>query len=542
MTNTATGEVGSHSYPVLIRLRTLALEKGIAVDEGLWYLHKVQRRYQASGVDYGDWWSASDGVATSPYYSISALNLNGFGANGHKEGGDADDPYTETVQRCMRALFSWLEAFSLSGTQSYSSNRNLYCTLNQDSNGNGIGIMPPSQDGDMRPYQSGMFMDAIIACGSPDTFATTGMTNVLGKKYRDIMQDMVDAYAWAQYDYYPYGGGWRYVPNDSRGPDNSACQWAAIGMIPAEGTNSSPAWNCMVPACLKEWNLVWLKYSQASDGHFGYDGTGCSSWGCLATTASGLVQLALDNVGRDMMLPGETNMLRWNMAESYLYEGFKTTARGCTANIKDYYYGLLSFCKAMWYHNTNGNLTPITWLQHTPANASYPPIDWYWDETYGVVRTLVGDQDGNGYWYGHDCGSQQFKMDTGMALIMLSRLTAHPVAVIKVVPNPGLTNEVITFDGSLSYHLSDTNVIIRWDWDLNNDGTNDASGPIVSKSWPTPGTNRVWLQVTDDVGVIDRTFADVVIMPPPVPPTANAGYGYASARSRSHGISTEAGQ
>src|SRR5947209_12609832 len=146
-----------------------------------------------------------------------------------------------------------------------------------------------------------MFMDAIMAGGNSNSVASTRSADVIGRTYKEIVQDMVDAYAWAKYDSNP-GGGWRYNANEF--PDNSACQWAAIGMIPAERT-----WGCIVPAWVKQWNLPWLQYSQGSDGHFGYTSTGTVG-GPYATTAAGLVQLALDGVGRGELLPGETQS-RW---------------------------------------------------------------------------------------------------------------------------------------------------------------------------------------------------------------------------------------
>ncbi|MSV28093.1 MAG: hypothetical protein EXQ52_05025 [Bryobacterales bacterium] len=47
---------------------------------------------------YWDSWSS--------YYSIAPSNVNALEANGHLEGGPAANPYTETVQRGLRAVFS----------------------------------------------------------------------------------------------------------------------------------------------------------------------------------------------------------------------------------------------------------------------------------------------------------------------------------------------------------------------------------------------------------------------------------------------------
>src|SRR5690606_34164587 len=118
--------------------------------------------------------------------------------------------------------------------------------------------------------------------------ATTGPANVIGRSYADIVQDMCDAYAWGQYDADGApGGGWRYSWNEW--PDNSACQWAAIGMIPAERE-----WGAVVPAWVKSRNDIWLTYSySAASKWFGYTSTGAGNNSSQACRPSGMVQLFL---------------------------------------------------------------------------------------------------------------------------------------------------------------------------------------------------------------------------------------------------------
>ena len=56
--------------------------------------------------------------------------------NGHLETGDPNNPYTETVQRGMRRLFTLLTATAI-GNQTYPAPIG---PVNPDSNGNGLGI------------------------------------------------------------------------------------------------------------------------------------------------------------------------------------------------------------------------------------------------------------------------------------------------------------------------------------------------------------------------------------------------------------------
>jgi len=76
-----TGESGSATYLVAMREKTLDSEVNVAIDEGLWYLHKRMQQDSAS-----------------------AANLLAFERNGHLESGDSADPYTEIVARGLKAL------------------------------------------------------------------------------------------------------------------------------------------------------------------------------------------------------------------------------------------------------------------------------------------------------------------------------------------------------------------------------------------------------------------------------------------------------
>jgi len=68
--NTSTGETGSQVYYVQIRDKSLSVEANVAVDQGLWYLHKDMYRYSSGGIDYGAWTSGqAGGYASLGYYA-----------------------------------------------------------------------------------------------------------------------------------------------------------------------------------------------------------------------------------------------------------------------------------------------------------------------------------------------------------------------------------------------------------------------------------------------------------------------------------------
>jgi hypothetical protein len=519
VTNTSSGEFGSKEYYVKVRAtKTLAIEVNVAIDEGLWYLHKDMRRSGSNvGADEGDW--IADGnldLASSSYLFTTAVNLNAFFVNGHLETGVATNPYTETVQRGMRRLFEGLQSYGPLSTQTYAAP--MGGTYNPDANGNTIGIQVAGINGfsgSYPPYQGGMIMDAIIASGTPDAVTTTGGANIIGRKYKDIIQDMVDMYAWGQTDS-GYYGGWRYSWNYGQS-DNSTNQWAAVGLIAAKHSG----W-ATVPDFVITANLHSVSLTQAANGSFGYtDSTAFySGSGPYASTPSGMVQMVLDGKGRGYS--------QWDLAETYLKNNFCNTGN-YYSSIRSYYYGLFSFTKAMLLHDGNGDgiPEPISLLGNT--------IDWYSADgtpCNGVARTLISTQNSLGHWYDTTSYASEHRyFQTAWAIIMLNKTVFEsglPVAVAKATPNPAVANQVITLDGSTSYHQDNSKQIISWQWDFNNDGTFDASEPFAAHQFPSLGSYPVKLKVGDNSSPqkFAETIVTVVVNTPPLAPTAKAGGPY----------------
>ncbi len=326
--NLTTTESGSQTYFVQMRDKDLGVEVNMAIDEGLWYLHKNYRRYDCGSLTCGDW-NVSYG---NGFYGQWAANINAFFVNGHTETGDASNPYTDTVQRAMRTLISTLYAGTLSPTNigdpevGQASPNGLFVSVNQS----------------YGPYQLGMLIDAIVASGTPDAVAQTGPANVIGRTYKSIVQDMVDFYSYCA-DPWKIGGlnfytaGWRYNCQDNP-PDNTASQWGAIGLLAAERS-----WGITVPQYIKDYNKNWLAYSQNSAGWFGYSYYGDAPWGVAALTASGLVQSVMDGIGRgsSYTVPSTGYTVSWNKAESYIRDNLFHDGGNYTNNLLRYYYGLL---------------------------------------------------------------------------------------------------------------------------------------------------------------------------------------------------------
>ena len=146
VTDTATGESGSAVYFVAMREKTLQTEANVAIDEGLWYLHRSMTRAngtRANGkVQSGNW--NGDCRACDLTGAANAWNVLAFERFGHRESGDSSNPYTETVARGMKTL--------------------LYTT-------------DPDQT----------WMDALAAANSPNTVADTGAEGIAGLTYRELL-------------------------------------------------------------------------------------------------------------------------------------------------------------------------------------------------------------------------------------------------------------------------------------------------------------------------------------------------------------------
>lgn len=511
-------ECASDSYRVIVRDRSIDVEINIAIDEGLWYLHRQQTRNPASSDDGRFAWSGSysrDGM-------VNASAVQAFQINNHFEGNpDAQDPYADTVRRGLRYMFSRLVSTPIT----------VQTQGNPDSNGNRLGVAPgngatplPTGLGEDGPYQLGQFMDAIVSSKTPTKpvpagtplAALTSPSNPGGAyTYFDAVQDMVDMYAYGQVDpaYGAYRGGWRYDWNYVNS-DNSANQWAAIGILPARDI-----WGATVPQFVIDENLLWLSASQtpappANATGYGYTGRGEGS----ATSPSGLVQAIMDGVQK-------TDMARWVGVEQRMASQWNSWYRDSNDE-----YRLYALTKAMRLALPS----PIV-IMGTGASA----IDWFKadcanpaacstaTDKWGVARTLIRDQNADGQFTGSYRVSGIYRH--AWAVIMLTgTLQLEPVAVVHASPNPGASGVPVNFDGTGSYHQDPAKTIVVYEWDFDNDNITDATGATASHAFTCavlPCSYPVRLTVTDNTTptpLVDTEIVNVAITNPPHPPTADA--------------------
>lgn len=510
VTNTTTGEAAATEYRIRVQPKTLIVETHIAIDEALWWLFTNSRR---SGTNYY-WYNGPTSDSTYVNYNVNstASAVQAFEVLGHREN-QVDNPYSEAIRGGLDFLFTRLYVQTMSTQDG----------ANPDSNNNGIGISAPLGAIGHPVYELGAVMDALVASGTPDATARTGPANVIGRRYQDIVQDMVDMYAWGQADSGVYRGGWRYLWNADA--DNSASQWAAIGMSAAERTAAhiDPGpdgllgtpddvvldyW-AVVPQWVKDRNLQWLATSRNSDGFFGYADINSSH--PLSTGPCGMVQLAFDGIG--------TNDARWVACENYVANRWSTFISSAR-NGDGRYYSYYAFMKAM----TRAVPAPVVRIRPTG-------LDWWGDESIGLARVLVNLQQADGYWAYDGWPYVGEQTAAGWFVMILNKtIIPGPVAVAKANPNPAATNQIIQLSGKDSYHNDPSKVIDSWEWDLGNDGVFDTNGPVIVTSFANVGTNTVRLRVTDNgVGTNElaaETTVQIRVVRPPISPTAVAGGPY----------------
>ncbi len=511
----------SDNYLVKLQDNSLDSRVNIAIDKGLWWLYTNNythsNQHTFDGSPYMAWNQTSYGTFQA---APTASAIQAFAINNHKTSGNVnEDPYVEAVQLGM----NWLMQGYYYNT-SYPMLQAVAVAVQHGDDPeagqtapNGYGIQV--RDYSYRPiYEGGQIMDAIIASGVQPGGDTGRDFTGSGSNwtYGEVLQDMVDMYAYGQYDgYSPIRGGWRYNWGDY--PDNSACQWAAIGMIPAQ----KAPWNCTVPDWVKNYNINWLNVSHYSYnigslnvGGFGYTGAGYG----YGTSPSGLVQMAFDGqIGYDDPgTVGDDRDIKWVRTENYF--GYYWNSFLSSNNT----YGWYAFAKAMRLA-----------VPQPVERLVYNNLDWY----PSLADRIVSVQNSSGYWNGNYTNTP---LTTAWMIITLrpALFRAAPVACFNADPNPTYPDAVISFDPSCSGHSEtgkDISNLVSFEWDWDNDGIYDEStvdpDPATHSFACTtlPCTYPVTLRVTDDSDPdpLTATYTmDINITNPPHPPSAEAGGPY----------------
>lgn len=370
---------------------------------------------------------------------------------------EKDHIYARTVHKGLDYAISTLTSYAVSAPY--------------DSNGNGVWIADNygPTGANRGPYKIGMYMMALVgagdlASGAPNLVATTGPANVIGKTYRTLVEDMVDYCDYAQYHGYSNAyGGWRYGPN--HWPDNSACQWPAIGMEAAEF-----GWGVPIRQEIKDSNFGWIDRSQYFSGYesstlygaLGYDTYG---WG-IARTASGICQLSFQGKVKDH--PRILAAAKWLGTGRHSYTN--------AGNVYGYPYGYPT-TYSMYAVAKGARIAKID-TNSDGIGDTYSEIQtldgWDWYDEYST--TLIDHQRSDGSW--QSWSYTLYVFDTAWAVEILTKnvFTLRPIADLKASPNPTPANSPVNFDISGSFHQDGTKSLVDWWIDVDNDGTFDLDG------------------------------------------------------------------
>ena len=494
-------ETGTDQYLVEIKDGSdITAKVNVAIDEGLWKLHKDQvRGTLPDGTPYGNWPYDSNSVAATGA-STEAFEIQGTLPDGNAD----EDPYVETVQRGLNYLLSKMYSFPVV--------QDANCPQGDpDVNTNGIGLCCYTELWHSM-YESGVVLMALSSSGCPNCIAATGISDVVGRTYLDIAQDMVDYFAYAQSA--PgtgvFRGGWRYSANCGES-DNSVSQWPVIGMESAEVNFGGGGLS--VPQFVKDELNLWIDYIQNdSSGGSGY--TAPWDWVNIAKTGGLLCE---------MKFFGDTTAsIRAQNAVEYIYNNWDSDGEHFPTNS---YYAFYSVMKGL-------RLLGIQTIH--PINDS-SGFDWYGDPVRGYAHHIVNDQASDGSWWGGHWSLHP--LTSAWAILTLKKTVVQPGPVADAGPDvpshPPLIE--ITFDGTSSYHRDPSRIIVQYMWDFG-DGSPTVVGPIVTHAFPAvynpdetidwPATTAdytVTLTVTDDSdpALTDTDTCIVYVTPPPYPPVVN---------------------
>jgi hypothetical protein len=216
--------------------------------------------------------------------------------------------------------------------------------------------------------------DSVVAIGDPDNPTE-------GKTYYDVVDNVVDYFAWGQNESNGRGG-WRYLPNV--GPsDQSVSGYVTLGLAYAEAPPPH-GFGLTLPAFVKTELQRWIDYIQcgthtAPDDRFGGSGynSPCDSYTKNMLTGNLLFEMALND---------QTNGQAWEDAVAYIvdqwagipwvrgYQGMYCVMKGFefqgitgelpNSNI-DWYADLADYIVA------NQNTTPGPFFGSWPANLDY---------------------------------------------------------------------------------------------------------------------------------------------------------------------------
>ena len=519
------------TYPVMIYESSdlsdsdhLDVRINMAIDEGLWYLHThLNRGTYASGSPgydqpYGYWQDTAYGY----HLAATGSAVDAFQLHGSKANTDYDtDPYVETVQRALNYVLCHTYDYPIS----------VQPAGNPDTNGNAIGLVANHTDyldDNRQTYIGGICMVALASSGASNRLAAVGGDNVYGRTYAEIVQDMVDFFAYGQVDSVSGRGGWRYYANFF-GSDMSTTQWPPLGMLAAEENMGST-----VPPFVRSELIYFLDYTQHTACDFNNGGFGYS----VDINLPNCTKAAAGIISHEFLGTPLTD-LKVESAIGFLYRHWNDAGGGWDyQRLLGNSYGMYGVMKAM--RIPEPDITSITEFDCTIPGQTINNFDWYYspdsEPREGLAHYIVRTQQSNGSWDdvpGPNPVYDEFCTGWRTLILLKGVATIPPEAVICDCDEQEYNlNQDVHLSGSCSYHPDIKRHIVSYEWDLDNDGEfDDATGETatITGGFSAEGYYPVTLRVTDDnpEGAQTGTYeCEIYVHPPPHCPHAFSGGPY----------------
>jgi len=343
-----------------------------AIDSGVAWLAKQQN------LD-GSWYS-NTGVT-----GLAVLKLETYAIESNQDPLDPSYEYYTNVSNGLDYIFA----------NAYNITISSQTAGDPDTNANGIGVEVSPYDYE-RNYLNGMAAMAIAASTHPEKVVNVPGSDVNGRTFKDVLQDIVDYFAFGQSDPESgiYRGGWGYHENYGSS-DNSVSGYVVLGLVYAE--DPSFGFAVTIPQFVKTELNYWIDYIQDDvSGGSGYTGPGY--WVNVLKTGTLLQQMAFfGDALSTQRVQNATDYIKnhWNDTDYIGWRGYPTdyacyqamytAMKGLTA------FGIESLDGDDWY----ADLVNVALAQQNP-DGSWPAAPmfgapgggiWSYDYTGGILTT-----------------------------------------------------------------------------------------------------------------------------------------------------------
>ena len=563
---TSNGQTVQGTYPVRVFAsvpadpavapdRQLQVMRSVAIDDGLWYLHKAMVRAgneedSLSGAQITGWVDGESGVSNYRNLSTPAF-LEALGQNLHFAAfpaaylGDMPDPagntarwdtdpYAEDAARAVNYLLGQMSVVGIAATDE-ANTRGFYPELTLDpiaGTDDAIGLYVGYSPGELTNGPLNYTIRALATANLAGLVAQVGDANrVLGRRFEFIAQQLVDGLVWAQNDS-GYVGSWYYTPNsvgDLLAEFGTGTLDATAALLEADRHLASSG--VVVPNLAKARVANHVRSTAkacptgGSGGTYFDPGTFCEFSG----TAAHLISLGWDGANTfsstdtRLAFPSYNAITRGQLRAQYdatlvfINTAFNLSVPGS--------YGWdTGFVEGADFTRTDGHGDHWSMLQWTrAARAATPEIVSYGANNHArlFATYLVKNQAADGGWnwtYSPSLGSNNdnslgSRTRAAWALLTLGRRGMAPIAVATASTTTVGEGVPVTFDGSSLAGGDATST-----WSFGNGASLD--GQQVTYTYPDNGVFQVALTVTAE----GATSVDVLtITVQNRPPVVDAG-------------------